>query len=78
MFPSEENPTNRYKFNSIDIYFNQDKKVITRTTYTLFDFMSEVGGFVFILYVLGGLILAPVTRYNLRMKLLTSSVFRHL
>ena len=50
MFPSDKIPSDRYKFSSLDIYFSQDKKVITQVTYNLFAFLSDIGGLMFILH----------------------------
>ena len=71
-YPTEENPSNRYKFTSIEINASMDQKIISRSTYSGLDFLGDLGGLFDAFYVLGSMILAPVSGFALNARLLSN------
>ena len=43
-FPTPENPSTRYKFTSVEIILDPDKLVVNRQTYSLLDWLGDMGG----------------------------------
>lgn len=41
---TEDNPTNRYKFASLEVNMSRDLRQIDRETYSLLDWLGDVGG----------------------------------
>ena len=74
-FPTAENPSRKYKFTSYEINLSADKKVINRETYSLLEWLGDVGGLIEALRFLGKLIAGPVTSFSLQATLL-SALFR--
>lgn len=72
-------PTTRanglYKFFSVELNLHQQKRIITRQTYDLLQFLGDVGGLVDCLWIIGKFILIPYTSYSLK-QLLLLSLFR--
>ena len=74
-YPTKENPSRRYKFTSYEINLSADKKVINRETYSLLDWLGDVGGLIDALRYLCKFIIGPVTSFSLQATLL-SKLFR--
>ncbi len=43
-YPTKENPSSRYKFTSVEIILHPDKLVSNRQTYSLLDWLGDMGG----------------------------------
>jgi len=43
-YPTKENPYSRYKFTSFELSISPDKMVINRQTYSLLDWLGDLGG----------------------------------
>lgn len=57
-------PSGRYKFGSIEVDLNQDLHVINRQTYSLLDWLGDIGGLTDALLIIGKLILLPYTKFK--------------
>ena len=44
-FPTVENPLNRYKFTSIEVNHSANMQTIGRQTYSLLDWLGDMGGY---------------------------------
>ena len=69
-FPTRENPLDPYKFSSFKITFDKDLQYIERSTYSLLDWLGDVGGLLGILKALGEFLVAPFAAFSLRAKLM--------
>ena len=49
-----------------------DQKIINRETYSGLDFLGDLGGLFDALYILGGMLIAPVSGFALNAKLLSN------
>ena len=58
-FPTEDEPDNRYKFSSIAFKFIQGSKVIERQTYSLLEWLGDIGGLFDALRLIGAGLVAP-------------------
>ena len=74
-FPTPENPGSRYKFTSVEVNFSQNLKTIYRQTYSMLDWLGDVGGLYDALLLIMQFITLPISTFALRSKLL-SSLFR--
>ena len=74
-YPTEENPSNKYKFTSIEIDASMDQKIIARETYGALDFLGDLGGFFRACQSIGSILVSPVAGFALNAKLL-STIFR--
>ena len=57
-------PSGRYKFGSIEVDLNQDLRIINRQTYSLLDWLGDIGGLTDALLIIGKLILLPYTKFK--------------
>ena len=74
-FPTKENPNSRYKFSSISLRVSPDLIVIERQTYSLLEWLGDVGGLFDALIIIGGYIVGPISAFTLKATLL-SRIFR--
>ena len=74
MYPTKENPYSRYKFTSFELSISSDKLVVNRQTYSLFDWLGDLGGLFDALFFICQWTLVPVTSFALKAMLL-SEVF---
>ena len=74
-FPTEKNPLSRYKFSSIEVNFSADQQRVNRQTYSLLDWLGDMGGLLDALYLIGMMIMSPFAEWALKTELL-SSIFR--
>ena len=59
-----ENPGGRYKFNSMELNFSQDLILIQRQTYSILDWLGDIGGLNDALLAIIKLILTPYTLFK--------------
>ena len=45
-YPTEEDPSRKYKFTSIEFNLSTDLKITSRATYSLLDWLGDMGGLV--------------------------------
>jgi hypothetical protein len=74
-YPTEENPSRRYKFISLDLVVGSDKLIINRETYALLDWLGDLGGLFDALFLLCGAFAGPVANFRMRATLF-SKFFR--
>ena len=74
-FPTVEQPHDRYKYLSIELNLNAHSKHITRTSYSLLDFLGDLGGLFGVLLEAGRLAVAPMSSFALQSALMTT-IFR--
>ena len=74
-YPTKENPNNKYKFTNIIIDASLDQKIIARGTYSVLDFVGDLGGFYSAFTSIGSILVSPVAGFALNAKLL-SMIFR--
>ena len=75
-FPTEEDPLSRYKFTSVEINFSPDMITINRDTYSLLDWLGDLGGLLDALYIIASIFIFPIARFSLHARLL-STLFRY-
>ena len=74
-FLTEEVPLSRYKFTSIEVNFSADQQRVNRQTYSLLDWLGDMGGLLDALYLIGMIVMSPFAEFALKTELL-SSIFR--
>ena len=75
-FPTAQDPSQRYKFTSIELNFSQDLQTINRQTYSVLDWLGDMGGLIDAIYILGMSLLSPFSYFALKTKLLYT-IFRY-
>ena len=68
-FPTKEKPNRNYKFTSLSIDRNLDLVSINRSTYSLLDWLGDVGGLFDALRLIAEFLIAPVSALALKQKL---------
>lgn len=71
-WPSKENPYNQLKFGSAWIELSTKQTVVARSTYSLLDWLGDIGGLLGMLQLLGGAFMGPFALFNMRVHLLES------
>ena len=71
-FPTVEEPQLQYKFTSVTLYFSPDLNVIERQTYSLLEYLGNIGGLYNMLAIIASFMVSPVAAFYLRVELLTS------
>ena len=71
-FPTDENPSTRYKFASIEINFSLDVKQWNRQTYSLLDWLGDLGGLFDALLYICRMLISPLSVYTLKQTILTN------
>ena len=66
----------KYKYVSYDLVVGLDKVVINRETYSLLDWLGDLGGLVDALYYICYALVAPVAAFSMKATLL-SKLFRY-
>ena len=74
-YPTKENPSNKYKFTSLEINMSIDKKVVNRETYSMLDWLGDLGGLYDALRLLCRFIVAPISSFSLQATLM-AKLFR--
>ena len=75
-FPTDEDPLSRYKFTSVEVNFSADQLIVDRSTYSLLDWLGDMGGLLDALYLLGAIFMSPISNFALNADLL-SYLFRY-
>ena len=70
-FPTAENPRTRYKHASVVIKVNPDQKKTSRQTYSMLDWIGDIGGLYDGLNVIGALLIKPIAYFAMNTKLAT-------
>ena len=68
-YPTDENPSKRFKFFSAEFTFKKDLKVINRVTYSTMDWLGDCGGLIDALIIIGQIIANPFAVIALKSKL---------
>ena len=74
-WPTPEEPNNYYKISSAWVTLRMDQNVTERQTYSFLEWLGDIGGLYDALRIIGALLLAPFSAFQLKAQLL-SSVFR--
>ena len=74
--PSSGNPDGRYKFTSIAFQMCLDSMVIERSTYSILEWLGDVGGLFDALLIIGALIASPMVSFTMRLNVM-HSIFRY-
>ncbi len=70
-YPTPEDPSRRYKFVSLEVIVGLDKLVVGRETYSLLDWLGDLGGLFDALFILCGVIISPVAQFSMKAMLLS-------
>ena len=76
-WPTKDLPGNRYKFTSISLYLSSDATIIERSTYSVLDWLGDIGGLGDALRMIFGFLMTPLAAFALKVELLASS-FKYL
>lgn len=68
-FPTAEKPDGKYKFTSFHFRRNQDLKIINRQTYSILDWLGDIGGLFDALRILTEFSIAPLSAFALKQRL---------
>ena len=74
-FPTSEDPLSKYKYVSLELVVGLDKVIINRESYSLLDYLGDLGGLIDALYYICYTIVAPVASFSMKATLL-SKIFR--
>ena len=69
-WPTKENPYKQYKFGAAWVELSTKLNVVARSTYSLLDWLGDIGGLFGMLQLLGGALLGPFTLFNMKVHLL--------
>lgn len=75
IYPTKENPYTRYKFTSFEISISADRVVVNRQTYSLLDWLGDLGGLFEALSIMSQWLIAPVASFALKATLLSNFFF---
>lgn len=64
-WPTEENPDNLYKFAAVWIEVSQDEFMTERDTYSLLEWLGDVGGLFDMLKLIGSWLVVPFASFRL-------------
>ena len=76
VYPTRENPDGLFKYGSVEINMSQDLITWNRQTYSLLDFIGDLGGLLDGLKYVCAIIIAPFSAFSIQSLLLTS-IFRY-
>ena len=65
-FPTTLEPNNKFKYASFDIYFSQDTQFWSRQTYSLLDFLGDLGGLYEAQKYIFGFLVSPISAFALK------------
>ena len=74
-YPTKENPDALYKFVSFDLYVTLDSLVTERESYSVLEWLGDIGGLLDALQYIGHFLVGPIATYSLK-TLLLSSIFK--
>ena len=69
-FPTEDNPDGKYKYMSFAIEMSPDLQMTSRQTYSILDFMGDLGGLAEALNFLVYIMLVPFTTFHFQSNLM--------
>ena len=67
-----EAPAGRYKFSSLALYLDQDETIIERQTYSMLDWLGDIGGLADALHFIAQFVVEPFVDFALQVKLMQS------
>ena len=70
-FPTEENPSTRFKYASIEIKMSLDLVTWMRQTYSLLDWLGDLGGLFDALWYVVSLVVKPASAFVLQTTMLS-------
>ena len=68
-WPTAEEPSNLYKYTGVELSFGNDLTIIERQTYSVLEWLGDVGGLFDALLFIGASIVTPITTFTLRVAL---------
>ena len=71
-FPTEQNPSRRFMYTSMEIKMSLDLVTWTRQTYSLLDWLGDLGGLFDALWYIAHFIVQPASAFVLKTTLLAS------
>ena len=71
-WPTAEHPSKKYKYVGIEINFHLDQKVVTRQTYSILDWLGDLGGLYDAIYYIFYILLKPISAFALNSTIMTS------
>ena len=71
-FPTDENPWNKYKFGSVNLFLSAGKMITERSTYNILEWLGDVGGLFDALRYLGLFFVSPYVAFTYKAKMLFS------
>ena len=71
-FPTEEKPSSKFKYTSMEIKMSLDLVTWSRQTYSLLDWLGDLGGLFDALYYIASLIVRPASAFALQATMLVS------
>ena len=74
-FPTQDNPNGKYKFTSLEITYSQDQLTFNRQTYSILEWLGDLGGLFGSLSTIGAILVAPLSSFALNTELMTK-IFR--
>ena len=69
-WPTEEDPFRVYKFTGAWVELGTKLKVVARSTYSMLDWLGDIGGLLGMLQLLGGIVLGPFARLSMKIHLI--------
>ena len=70
-FPTEENPSTRFKYTSMEIKMSLDLVTWMRQTYSLLDWLGDLGGLFDALWYVVSLVVKPASAFVLQTTMLS-------
>ena len=70
-FPTPEHPLRRYKYASLSVNVGPDKLIINRETYSVLDWLGDLGGLFDALVLICSVIVTPVATFSMKATLLS-------
>ena len=64
-WPTVEEPHNKYKYASIEWNMSLDQMTWMRQTYSILDWLGDLGGLIEILHYIGSFLVKPIAQFTL-------------
>ena len=77
-FPNKKDPYAQYKYASFDIELNPDLVYWQRQTYSVLDFLGDLGGLLDALRLIGEALIAPFSEFALKVTLMATIFYKPL
>ena len=65
-----------YQYTGLNLYFSPNRLSINRQTYSILDWLGDMGGLMDALVILGQILIMPISSFTLKSNLL-QTLFRH-